>query len=118
MDDRQFDALAKRLGGSRRSLLKKMFGLGGAGAVAWLGTGKADAARRGYAGPDESGLSSSGPIRLCWPFEPRCCIECSIAVSYAGDVRNRFEGCMMSDQTCDYCASHAVLNYQGTCRVL
>ncbi len=52
MDDRRFDALARHLGrgGSRRTLLKALIGIGGVAA-----TGAAlhdtDAARRGYSGP-------------------------------------------------------------------
>jgi hypothetical protein len=52
MDDRRFDALARQLGrgGSRRTLLKALIGIGGVAA-----TGAAlhdtDAARRGYSGP-------------------------------------------------------------------
>lgn len=58
MDDRRFDALTKRLGagGSRRTLLKTLIGLGGVAT-----TGRflydADAARRGYPGPPTLGPS-------------------------------------------------------------
>jgi hypothetical protein len=51
MDDRRFDELARRLGGSRRRFLKQVVGLGGAAAVGSLAIDDAGAARRGYSGP-------------------------------------------------------------------
>ncbi len=51
MDDRRFDALARRLGGSRRRFLKQALGLGGVAAVGRLTSDGAEAARRGYSGP-------------------------------------------------------------------
>lgn len=51
MDDHRFDALAKRLGGSRRRFLKQAGGLAGAATLARLATGDTAAARRGYSGP-------------------------------------------------------------------
>ena len=51
MDDRRFDQLPKRLGGSRRRFLNQVAGLCGAAAVARFATDDAEAARRGYSGP-------------------------------------------------------------------
>src|SRR5687768_9474074 len=62
MDDRRFDALTRALGkgGSRRTLLKGLLGLGGvtaAGAV----LRETDAARRGYSGPQTPGPQPTLP---------------------------------------------------------
>lgn len=51
MNDRRFDELARRLGGSRRRFLMQTLGLGGAAAVGALAASDAEAARRGYGGP-------------------------------------------------------------------
>ena len=52
MDDRRFDALTRQLGrgGSRRTLLKTLIGLGGVAATGVV-LHDTDAARRGYSGP-------------------------------------------------------------------
>jgi hypothetical protein len=51
MDNRRFDELARRLGGSRRRFLTQVVGLGGAAVVGGLAIDDAAAARRGYGGP-------------------------------------------------------------------
>jgi hypothetical protein len=52
MDDRAFDAAAKRIGaGNRRGFLKGLIGFGGLALAGGAIRGEADAARRGYAGP-------------------------------------------------------------------
>jgi hypothetical protein len=68
LDDQRFDALAKRVGTSRRSLLKKMVGLGGAATVARLGAGEAEAARRGYGGPSNPSDSRVGTLSITWEY--------------------------------------------------
>ena len=73
MDDRRFDDLAKRVGSSRRSLLKKMVGLGGASAMAWMGMSKAEAARRGY-----SGKPQTTSTKICTLTSPSCCLTCQL----------------------------------------
>ncbi len=73
MDDRQFDALAKRVGTSRRSVLKKMVGLGGAAALARIGMSEAEAARRGY-----SGKPRLTTTRFCTLTQPSCCMNCEL----------------------------------------
>lgn len=51
MDDRRFDDLARRLGGSRRRFLLRSVGLGVAIATGRVAIDDTEAARRGYAGP-------------------------------------------------------------------
>lgn len=76
MDERRFDALAIRVGGNRRSFLKKVVGIGGAAAVARLATGEAEAARRGYGGPGSdqqpNGITLSLSYRSAPPQYQNC----------------------------------------------
>ncbi len=64
MDDRRFDELARRLGGSRPRFLKQVVGLGGAAAVGRLAIADAGAARRGYGGPPLSAPATSPTITI------------------------------------------------------
>jgi hypothetical protein len=115
MDDQRFDDLAKRVGTSRRSLLKKMIGLGGAAAVVRLGAGEAEAARRGYSGP------SSGPLesdRICTLENPSCCIGCSLLLGTVSTVRQRLNRCRYEQhRTCSDCADSILSDIEGECWV-
>jgi hypothetical protein len=117
MDDRRFDALAKRLGGSRRSLLKTMVGLGGAAAAARLGANEADAARRGYAGPGQGGELGRDYYTLCSELTPTCCIQCYIDPSDLDGVRRRFLACTSNQGSCADCARSARPAVGGFCWV-
>jgi hypothetical protein len=116
MDDQRFDALAKRVGTSRRSLLKKMVGLGGAVAVARLGVSETEAARRGYSGPP------SGPPlrtdRICTLENPPCCIECSLFLGTVSTVRQRLNKCRYEQhRSCSECADSILSDIEGECWV-
>lgn len=89
MDDKRFDALAKRVGTSRRSVLKKMVGLGGASAIAWMGMSEAEAARRGQSGKPQ--LTST---RICTLTYPSCCMTCDLLPWVdASDIGNKLSDC-------------------------
>jgi hypothetical protein len=114
MDDRRFDELAKRVGGSRRSLLKKMVGLGGAAAVARLSVSEAEAARRGYSGPPSEPL---GTDRICTLGNPSCCIECSLVFwTSVNTIARRLNTCVYGDhRACSECADAIIAPIEGEC---
>lgn len=114
MDEKRFDDLAKRVGGSRRSLLKKMVGLGGAAAVARLSVSQAEAARRGYGGP--SGPPPNDDYRFC-TLAGGCCIECSLVFwTSASTITRRIEKCLFEQHRgCHECAEAAVAPIEGDC---
>ena len=70
MDDRRFDELARRLGGSRRRFLKQVVGLGGAAAVGSLVAVDAEAARRGYSGPPFPAPAATPRITIVFSSAP------------------------------------------------
>ena len=116
MDDKRFDELAKRVGASRRSMLKKMVGLGGAAAVARLGISETEAARRGYGDPSSPGLQYEAYI--CTLENPYCCAKCGLYEwTNVNTIRDRFADCVASMPTtgrnCDYCRSTAVKVWEG-----
>jgi hypothetical protein len=112
MDDQRFDALAKRVGTSRRSLLKKMVGLGGAVVAVSEVVQDTEAARRGYAGP-------GGPSNAQCLFGTRrcnadgCCVCCDR--EHADDLFERFNDCYNDKafctrpyaSCCEFCAGWA-----------
>jgi hypothetical protein len=75
MENKRFDDLAKRVGTSRRSLLRKMVGLGGAAAMVGIGMSEAEAARRGQADPKTGLLRST---KFCTLTSPQCCLTCEL----------------------------------------
>src|SRR5689334_21196973 len=81
MDNQRFDSLAKRVGTSRRSVLKKVVGIGGALAVARLGTSGAEAARRGYGGPFDPADSQAGTLAITWEYHGRTTCTALAALS-------------------------------------
>lgn len=103
MDDRQFDNLAKRVGTSRRSVLKKMVGLGGAAAVARLSMSEAEAARRGYSGKPQ--LTTT---RFCTLTRPSCCLNCELYPwADANEIAKRWGRCYQQgydEKVCSSCA--------------
>lgn len=117
MDDKRFDELAKRVGASRRSVLKKMIGLGGAVAVARLSVSEAEAARRGFGGP--SVQPPNDDYRYC-ALSGGCCIECSLSfwVSKSA-LTKRINTCLAEHNTCWDCADTALSGsgLDGTCWV-
>jgi hypothetical protein len=117
MEDRRFDALAKRLGGSRRSLLKAMIGLGGGAAVTRLDAGETDAARRGYAGPGGGELGGRDYYTFCSGLEPMCCIQCYIDASDYDRTSQRFLACTLNHGSCADCAKAAQPAIGGYCWV-
>lgn len=106
MDDRQFDALTKRLGSSRRALLKKMVGLGGAVVATSMLADDVDAARRGYSGP-QMPATSGGTFDICSAANPFCCVTCfNPDRDYA---QRTLDQCTRRGQfPCDYCAAMAM----------
>jgi hypothetical protein len=109
MDDRRFDALAIRVGASRRSLLKKIVGIGGATALARLGLSDTHAARRGYSEPSLPipPLICRDPISgeyLPITCQDTCCVCCP---QYPGETDyylKRFLGCLReTDRGCEFC---------------
>lgn len=103
MDDKRFDALAKRVGTSRRSVLKKMVGLGGAAAVASLGVHETEAARRGYSGVD----APTAPDDSVFCPEAGCCAVCPndirIALDFAwcvGQLKRPCAQCIQESRGC------------------
>lgn len=63
MDDDRFDDVAKAFAArrNRRDVLKRLLGLGVAAGAAVVGTGTADAARRGFSGPKVPCTPTCGP---------------------------------------------------------
>jgi hypothetical protein len=116
MDDQRFDALAKRVGTSRRGFLKNVVGISGAVAVARLGAGEAEAARRGYSGPPSP--SSNGDYRFC-TLSGGCCIACSLVFwTSPSTVARRIETCLFDQgRSCETCADNAVAFIEGDCWV-
>lgn len=104
MDDRRFDDLAKRIGDSRRSFLKKAIGLGGAAAAARLGVSEAEAARRGYSGPS-GGPKPNEPVteRFC---DGDCCWTCTESAQILLDSdKATIAAChfLFPQEACGYC---------------
>ncbi len=119
MDDKRFDTLAKRVGTSRRSVLKKMVGLGGAAAVARLGAGEAEAARRGYSGPSGPGQIES--TRICTLSNPPCCMQCEfLPGADIPRIQQRLSDCVydIPRHSCEECIFRALEPpYLGICWV-
>ncbi len=80
MDDRRFDAIARKLASSssRRTALKGLLGIGGVAVAGLVRNGQTEAARRGFSGPTFS--FSPTPPPICFadgdacPTDPsQCC---------------------------------------------
>ncbi len=116
MENKRFDDLAKRVGTSRRSLLKKMVGLGGAGAMAWMGMSEAEAARRGYGGNPKTTTT-----RICTLTNPSCCLYCELYPwADANDIAKKWSQCYKQgydEKVCSNCADQftAWLVTDGIC---
>lgn len=113
MDDQRFDALAKRVGTSRRGFLKKAAGLAGVVTVARLGASEAEAARRGYSGPPSPGLKYDA--RIC--TLSGCCMECDLFPwTSVTTVRDRLARCVDAQaKICSLCVDDAVADIEGAC---
>jgi hypothetical protein len=96
MDDRRFDSLVRQLasGATRRRMLKGLLGLGVTAAVGNAVVEDADAARRGYSGPQ----LPSPPTGPCTPSCP---------AHYCGD-----DGC---GNQCPCEAGWSCISSNGTC---
>ena len=96
MDDRRFDSLVRTMasGRSRRQVLRGLFGLGAGSVAAATFAGGADAARRGYSGPNV-------------PLPPSCYNTCR------PDQCGGSDGC---GGTCE-CADGRTCTSYGTCAI-
>ena len=114
MDDHRFDALAKRVGTSRRGFLKRVVGLGGAATVVRLSAGESEAARRGYGGQPSPGPSQNA--RIC--TLSGCCMDCDLWPWTSVDtIRRRYQNCVYTQgHSCDYCLEYAVSDVEGHCQ--
>jgi hypothetical protein len=89
MDDRRFDELARRLGGSRRHFLQQLLGVGGAVALGGLVTDDVEAARRGYSGPRISAPSTTPNITIVFNASPGGCIPHARLAAFPGHTQTQ-----------------------------